>query len=799
MMPAVSSGPRLAGAGLALLTLACSLASPPVPTATLELVATPTAVASSTPTPVTPDSVELDAGQQALFNGDWDLAYVEFSQQLGQAGGPDQIAEALYGRGQALLRSGLHAGAQAEFTELIDRFPIGERSAQAHLLRAQAFLGLGQPELSAADYAAYLVQRPGVLEAYVEEWLADALRQAGRPLEAVAHYQNAVAAPRTTDGLPLLIKIGRSYLEAGQLEQALTQFEAISVQTTDPATRASLNLLAGEALEGMGDFEAAAARYLDSVNSFPAAYDSYVGLVRLVDREIQVDDFQRGLVDYHAGAYEPALPAFDRALASAPSAAGFYFRGLTQLALGNSQPALADFDWVVVNYPEDPLWPEAALAKARTQWAYLDQYSAAVDTYLALAAARPEPGIGPEALFAAGRTAERSGDLARAAEIWMGLPGLYPGHDLAQQGAFQSGVALFRQGRFAEADLAFERALEGGSTAAEAAAAELWRGKSLSAAGHPQAAEAAWNRAVQADPTGYYSVRAEGLLVGEPVFESSGAFDFSYDREAERSEAEQWLRQTFNLLGPDPLSEPNLALAGDTRWIRGRELSTLGELELAAAEFASLRLSVEADPEATYRLMHELLRLGLYREAIFASRQILRLAGMDDGATLSAPVYFNRIRFGSYFGELILPEAARYGLDGVFLLSVVRQESLFEGFATSSAEAHGLMQVIPSTGESIAAQLGWPPDYTSADLHRPIVSVRFGTYYLATQRDRFEGDLFASLAAYNAGPGNAQIWKDLAPSDPDLFLEVIRLDQPQLYIRVIFEVYEIYRNLYSSG
>jgi len=197
--------------------------------------------------------------------------------------------------------------------------------------------------------------------------------------------------------------------------------------------------------------------------------------------------------------------------------------------------------------------------------------------------------------------------------------------------------------------------------------------------------------------------------------------------------------------------------------------------------------------------MHELLRLGLYREAIFASRQVLRLAGMDDAATLTAPVYFNRIRFGAYFGELILPEAAGYGLDGLFLLSVVRQESLFEGFATSSAAAHGLMQVIPSTGESIAAQLGWPPDYTSADLHRPIVSVRFGTYYLATQRDRFEGDLYASLAAYNAGPGNAQIWKELAPSDPDLFLEVIRLDQPQLYIRVIFEVYEIYRNLYSGG
>jgi soluble lytic murein transglycosylase len=194
-----------------------------------------------------------------------------------------------------------------------------------------------------------------------------------------------------------------------------------------------------------------------------------------------------------------------------------------------------------------------------------------------------------------------------------------------------------------------------------------------------------------------------------------------------------------------------------------------------------------------------MLRLGLYREAIIASRQILRLAGMDDAATLSAPAYFNRIRFAPYFGDLILPEAASYGLDGLFLLSVVRQESLFEGFATSSAAAHGLMQVIPSTGEAIAAELGWPADYTSADLHRPVVSVRFGTYYLASQRDRFQGDLYGALAAYNAGPGNAAAWKELAPSDPDLFLEVIRLEQPHLYIRVIAEVYEIYRSLYTEG
>ena len=54
--------------------------------------------------------------------------------------------------------------------------------------------------------------------------------------------------------------------------------------------------------------------------------------------------------------------------------------------------------------------------------------------------------------------------------------------------------------------------------------------------------------------------------------------------------------------------------------------------------------------------MHTLLELGLYREAIIASRQILNHAGMDDAATQLGPVYFNRIRFGPYLATLSCPK-----------------------------------------------------------------------------------------------------------------------------------------------
>ena len=188
----------------------------------------------------------------------------------------------------------------------------------------------------------------------------------------------------------------------------------------------------------------------------------------------------------------------------------------------------------------------------------------------------------------------------------------------------------------------------------------------------------------------------------------------------------------------------------------------------------------------------------MYRSAIFAAREVLTLAGLESqSASLTAPDYFNHIRYGLYYHDMIITEAQRYGIDPLLLFSLIRQESLFEGFVSSTAGAHGLMQVIPDTGQQIASELAWPPEYDPGDLHRPIVSVRFGSYYLSRNRDLLDGNWYAALAAYNAGPGNAIAWRDLAGNDPDLLLEIIRFEETRNYIRFIYEIFSTYRSLYS--
>ena len=766
------------------------------PTATLEPTATTIPTPEPTPTPAA--SAYLADADVALRDGDWDTARSLYQQALQVSSDPGDQAEAQFGLATTLLRAGQMTESVDAFSGFLAAYPGAERAAQATYLRAAAREQLGQVAEALQDYQDYLALRPGILDGSVQEKIGDLRRAVGAPLDAAADYRNALAAPRLGGDATLHVKIGQALMEADDPDGALAEYDVLAASTSDPTLLATLNYLAGLALEEKGETAAAQARYLDSVQRFPDAYDTYSGLVRLVDADVPVDPYLRGYIDYQADAYGPARLALDRAIASAPSAAAYYYRALSLLELGEVYAAIEDLRAVVLQYPDDPLRADAWLKLARIRWTELERYDDSVQTYLDFVAYMPTDPQAAQGLYDAGRVAERSGNLAWAAEIWLRLPVEYAGTSQAYDGAFQAGIVHYRLQAFEAARSAFQTAEGIAPDTGARAAALLWEGKARQAQGDSAGAAESWQAAAAADPTGYYSLRASDLLAGRVPFQSQGVFDFTTDSEAERLEAETWLRSTFTLAGPEPLSELDPALAADERLIRAEEYLRLGLYIEAKGELESLRGAVESDPEATYRLMHKLLELQMYPQAIFAARQVLRLAGMDDAATASAPNYFNHIRFAPYFGELILPAAAEAGFDPLFVLSVVRQESLFEGYATSYAEARGLMQVIPSTGAQLAEQLGWPPGYTDHDLYRPAVSVRFGTAYLAEQRDRFDGDLVAALAAYNGGPGSAMAWREQAGADPDLFLEVIRYEETRTYVRQISEFFARYRDLYSG-
>jgi soluble lytic murein transglycosylase len=763
-----------------------------------------TSTPSPTPVPTPVPKVRIGNADRAFKNGDWETAMSEFQSVLESAFNPENNSEiraaALIGIGRSQYKMGLYPEALEAFYIMVESYPDSTQLGAAYFAIAETLIELSQYQEAAQSYQKYLELQPGVIDSYIQERRGDANYWNGNYLDAIEAYQSAYSAPRVESSYPVEIKIANSYAAIGDYNTALVAYQDVYSHTTNDYTKAYVDLLMGQSYEALNQFEDAYSVYLDAVENYPLAHESYLALIKLVEYGFPVSEFDRGLVDYFAEQYNLSIAAFDRFLQNTNENAGtaYYYKGLAYLALDDPEAAIASWDVLIHSYLEDDRWADGWEEIAYTQWAYLGQYSEAIQTLLDFVDGYPWHDRAAEFLFDAARIAERSGNFTLAASIWERIPPEYPSSGLVQRALFLAGIAHYREGKYSPALSTFEWFLNSSVEHSDKSAAYFWMAKCSQVLGNDASSQTFLINAANEDPTGYYSERARDLLTGREPFESPVMYDLAFDAHAEKQMAEAWMRTVFGIPDTVVLSVPG-PLLNDPRFIRGAELWKLGLEELARLEFESLRKDIQEDPEDNYRLSNYLLDIGLYRSSIFAARQVLNLNGMDDAQTMTAPIYFNHVRFGSYYRDLILPAAEAFEFHPLLIFSVVRQESLFEGFVRSSAGARGLMQIIPSTGESIATNTGWPLDYTAEDLYRPIVSINLGINYLDKQRDFFDGDLYAALAAYNAGPGNAKVWKDLSGGDQDLFLEIIRFEETRSYIKGIYEVFSIYRRLYDRS
>ncbi|MEO8358142.1 MAG: tetratricopeptide repeat protein [Chloroflexota bacterium] len=783
---------------------ACQAFPAPIPTAVPSITpggptATPTPTSTPTPLPTLPPVVRIESGDQALFYGDYDLARGQYLAAYNDSTDVALKAAALWGLGRTELSDGSYQTALERLTTLITDYPESTYSARAYFLMGRAFEGLGQYVQAADSYNTYMTRIPGVLDAYVQDYRGDALSEAEDYAGALAAYDASLTASRLDDGQDLQIKMAQTRASFGDYAGALILYDQIFSTTTNDYVKAQMDYLAGNAHIALGQNEQAYARYTNAVNNFQLSYYAYLSLVELVDAGMTVDQMNRGLVDYHASQYDVALVAFDRYIAEYPLNDGtaHYFRASTLRKLQRTEDAIAEYDYFIANYPTHARWVDAWQDKAILQWASLDDYQGAAQTLLEFVSTAPDSAYAADLLMDAARVMERDGRLADAAQTWERVANEYPGSSRVADALFSAGISQVRLQDHAAALTIFQRNLLLASQPEERARAYLWIGKTQKILGDNASADASLQQGQAVDPTSYYSLRARDLLMGRAPFESPVNVNLNPDLEKERKDAEAWVLVSFNLPPETDLTGPG-TLAQDSRFIRGTELWELGMYEEARREFESLRESVSASATDNFRLANHLLEIGLYRTAIFAARQVLTLAGQDSQrASLTAPPYFNHLRYGLYYHDLIITEAQKYGLDPLFMFSVIRQESLFEGFVSSSAGAHGLMQVVPATAEQIAGELNWPPLYDTEDLYRPVVSVTFGSYYLDKTRDMLGGSIYGGLAAYNAGPGSAIVWNELAGGDPDLLVEIIRFQETRDYVRYIYEIFSTYRLLYS--
>ncbi len=796
----------LFGFGLAAAILSCSII--PLGPSQLPFASnTPGSTATFTPSPIptptdTPVPIaRVGSGDKALFDGDVDTAMAEYRAAVGDTTDPNIKAAALWGLARAQYDDTRYTDAITTLDQLNTDYPTSPYLAAANFIKGQSLNALQRYADAAAAYQAYLSVRPGVLDSYILELRGDALSNAGNYSDALSTYTSAQAAAHLDDAQALKIKVAQMDGKIGDYATALSMYDDIATNTTNDYIRAQMDYLAGQAYLVLNQKDKAYGRFEHSVENYPLSYYSYLGLIELVNANVKVSDLDRGLTDYFAGQYDVAVTSFDRYISANPVSDGtaHYYRAYALEKEQKYQEAVDEFTYFIQNYSSSPKWADAWDEKSAIQWTDLNLYPEAAQTLLDYVKAAPSSSQAPDDLMSAARILERDGRFDQAGQVWQRVSTEYPTYNQASTAVFFAGLMQYRQADYTAALPLIEHSLIQATVPEDQARAYLWIGKIQEKLGSAVDKQNAWQQAQNADPGGYYSERASDLLMSRAPFMSPLNINLNLDLAAERKAADSWMRLTFNLPAGTDLSGTG-TLASDARIVRGKELWDLGEYEDAHLEFEDLRNSISTNAVLTYQLANYLLDLGDYFSGISAARQVLTLAGLDDQTkSLLAPPYFNHVRYGLYYSDLIVPAAQKNGFDPLFLFSVIRQESLFEGFVSSTAGARGLMQIVPGTGAGIAHSLGWPINYDPEQLYRPIVSIAFGSYYLASNRNSLSGDLYASLSAYNGGLGNALDWKQLSQGDPDLFLESVRFEETRNYIRSIYELYSIYRRLYGVG
>ncbi len=104
--------------------------------------------------------------------------------------------------------------------------------------------------------------------------------------------------------------------------------------------------------------------------------------------------------------------------------------------------------------------------------------------------------------------------------------------------------------------------------------------------------------------------------------------------------------------------------------------------------------------------------------------------------------------------DSIFAEASeKYGVSVDLLKAVAKAESNFNPEATSHCGAMGIMQLMPSTAESLGV----------TDAYDPYQNIMGGAKLLSQLDKLYDGNVKLMLAGYNAGPGNVEKYGGVPP------------------------------------
>ena len=600
----------------------------------------------------------------------------------------------------------------------------------------------------------------------------------------IDYYPESIYLPEARFNFGLICEKTGAWKEASKIYQDISLYHPFSEYTKDAHTRLqSLKKkyklpsykAAPEALYKRGmifyngrDYKSACVQFRDLVKLYPASPlvdDSLVMLGR--------SEYRRKLYSYSIIHFKEAMKyKGDKADAAQ------YYMAFAYGKSGNLNGAISSLRKVIKNYPKSPYVDEARY--------YIGYYyelnkkeEEALVAYRNLLKYSKQSSLAPEALWRMGR--------------------IYYG-----------------QKKWKNAYIAFKRAVEEYPPGSFTDKCAFWQGKSADKLGNKREAIRAYKFLTKNFDHTYYSYRAreklnawgieskphkiegddiiaefEEFLEGKEIIETTSPYDLSQEeakleKKEERSEKKRD-RKLFSL-----------------HLKKFKELMSLHLFEDAEAE-ATFILSIapEEKLEETELLLSQArFASGKYRESMLFAEGKLNEAIINGKAKKLPPLHW-KLAYPRAFYSQVLKYSREYNLDPYLVLAVIREESRFNPKVVSWAKAHGLMQIIPSTGRGIARLLGIKPYYTTR-LFEPEINIRMGCYYLSNLLKRFQGNTYLALAAYNGGPRKVRGWLNIwwraygDHVDIDEFIEGMPYQETTRYVQKVMASYMVYKRIYEK-
>jgi len=408
----------------------------------------------------------------------------------------------------------------------------------------------------------------------------------------------------------------------------------------------------------------------------------------------------------------------------------------------------------------------AALEALATIYWHDDQDDLARATFDRLVANFPGSELAPGAMLRVGKIFEELHQLDSAREQYRRLAARYPGSDAAEEARFRIPWTLYLAHNYRSAVPGFQSGAARAKDPIDRDMCEYWHARALEKAGDASGARAIFEKLADSTDSNYYpELASRRVATSSPNLPAASAPD------------------------PQPGVTPAASGVAEYHMARLQTLRALGLKELEPDELKALKDYAGGTLEMRRFVLAGFASADAWYDAIVAATH------MEKNGQLSHDVA-ERVRYPRAYWDLFSSASTRLALDPYLVLALSRQESLFNPRATSSSNARGLMQLIPSTARKMASQQGI--DTEKIRLYDPSVNVQLGTAYLKNLFAMFNGDAFRSVAAYNAGENAVSKWIAQSPGPDDEWVENIAYKETREYVKKVIGGRREYLLLYQA-